>query len=494
MVKVREKRRRNHIMRKTGLTKRSLTIILAVMTAISLTACSSQGGSSPVEPGQTETTEHVDTGFVVAGPGDYDSADTPILIDKNVDDNTVTFLNLDLGRLYTLSMDGTTRLYNRHGESISLEQLSAGDVVDITFYKGTRHLTTMKLSEQAWSRESVGQYNINIARSEVTIGSDVYKLSKNTQYLSEGSFIEQMDLNEADILSFQGIGSTVLSITVEKGHGYLRLANDEHFVGGWIEIGQSLIRRITEDMLLTVPEGSYQVNFSHNGSSGVKRVVINRNEETTLDIGDLEVAEPQTGMVLFSLSPADLELYIDGELVDTSLPVTLEYGIHQMIARADGYQSITQYLRVGQESAGIDITLDPVRGGTDGSSSDSSSETSTTVDTTTSYYRVYVDAPENVEVYVDGSYVGISPCNFRKVSGTHIITLRRIGYETRSYTIQVDSEDKDITFSFADLAVSGGGTTDTTESLTGSANSGSANSGSSTESEAEDEEAEDEEE
>jgi hypothetical protein len=32
-----------------------------------------------------------------------------------------------------------------------------------------------------------------------------------------------------------------------------------------------------------------------------------------------------------------------------------------------------------------------------------------------------------------------------------VITLRKTGYTTRSYTIQVDSEEKDISYSFADL-------------------------------------------
>lgn len=469
MVKVWENKKHNHMTKRTGWTTHALTAALTIITAVSLAACGSTGVQNGDVP--PKSAERVDIGFVAVGPGGYDSADTPILLNIDKIDNTLTFLNLDLGKTYTLSMDGTTRLYDKYGESVSLDQLAAGDIVDITFYKGTRHLTSMQLSSQAWSRKSVEQYDINTARSEVTIGSDTYKISRNTQYVSEGRLIEQMDLNAADVLSFQGIDSTVLSISVERGHGYLRLTNDEQFVGGWIEIGQSEIRRITEDMLLTVPEGSYQVNISHNGSGGVKRVVINRNEETTLDIGDLEVAAPQTGIVLFALSPSNLELYIDGELMDASQPITLVYGIHQMIARATGYQSITQYLRVGQASAAIDITLNPVRNSEDNSST-SSSQTSTTVDTATSQYRVYVDAPEGVEVYVDGNYVGISPCNFRKDAGSHTIILRKNGYVTRSYTIRVDSEDKDITFSFADLVKNESDATDSSESLTGSANSG----------------------
>jgi hypothetical protein len=237
-------------------------------------------------------------------------------------------------------------------------------------------------------------------------------------------------------------------------------------VGGWIEIGQSQIQRITEDMLITVPEGSYQVNISYKGSGGTKSVVINRDEETTLDIGDLEIEEPRTGAVVFSLTPSSAELYVDGTLVDTSQPVTLEYGIHQLIARADGYQSLTQYLRVGEESAGINIVLDAENEdeeeSSESSSESSTSETSSTIDTTTDYYKVYIDAPEGVEVYLDGNYVGISPCSFKKTSGSHVITLRKSGYETRSYTVQVDDEEKDISYSFTDLEES---STQSTESL-----------------------------
>ena len=426
----------------------ALVFIGTLMTIVSLTSCSTQ-----VKSNQESSQERIDTGFVVAEPDSYDSADTAVLVEKNVDDKTVTFLNLELGRRYTLSFDGTTGLYDKYKESISLEQIKKGDIVDITFLKNKKHLTTMQLSPQAWRYDNVERYEVNTVRREVSIGSEIYKLTDNTQYLSGGRSIELMDLNAADILSFQGIGNNILSVNVEKGHGYLRLVNDENFVGGWIEIGQLQIQRITEDMLLTVAEGSYQVNISHNGGGGTKNVVINRNEETTLDIGDLEVAEVKTGMVLFSLNPSSAELYIDGTKTDASVPVTLEYGIHQLIARATGYKSITQYIRVGQESAGIDIVLDAVN--EDDEEESSSTTTSSEADTATNYYKVYVDAPEEVEVYLDGNYVGISPCSFRKSAGSHVITMRKTGYETRSYTVQVDEENKDITYSFVDLLSSG---------------------------------------
>ncbi len=391
--------------------------------------------------------EQKNTGFVMTGPGSYDSADTAIITNIDTQKSTITFYNMDLEKKYTLNFDGATVYLDKYEQGISLAQLTEGDIVDIKFLKSKKRLDKLCFSAESWKNESVEKYEINWSRKDVTIGTDIYKFTSDTLIFSDGEQIEKMDLNNVDILTFQGIGSTVQSVQVVKGHGYLRLANDENFIGGWIELGQSYIKKISEEMLLTVPEGKYEVFISYKGNNGIKNVIINRNEEITLDIGDLKVAEPQFGQVLFATSPSTASVYVDGEKVDISSAVNLSYGIHQLIATADGYSTITSYFRVAQPSAGLEVTLESSSSEDEGSSTN----TSNTSSTTTSYYKVYIDGPDDAEVYVDGSYVGISPISFKKEEGAHIITLRRTGYETRSYTIQVDSEEKDISFAFAEL-------------------------------------------
>ena len=49
------------------------------------------------------------------------------------------------------------------------------------------------------------------------------------------------------------------------------LEGDEYFIGGWIEVGQSIIQPVTEDMLLVVPEGTYDVRISNKGNDGTKK-------------------------------------------------------------------------------------------------------------------------------------------------------------------------------------------------------------------------------
>lgn len=428
--------------------KSFVTAICLFVMIMTFAACgSAQAGSTETE---AAVTPESGTGFLLTGPGSYDSADTAVIVEINDEENTITFLNLTVSKNYTLSYDGTTVFSDKYGEAMTLEQLTEGDIADVTFLKSKKKLTTLALSDSSWTNASVSRYHFGETGHDVTIGNNIYKITTDTKIFSDGEEIEMMDLNSTDILTFHGIDNTVMSIVVDKGHGYLRLSGDENFIGGWIEIGQNIIHRITEDMLLAVPEGSYQVNISTSGGGGTKNVVIDRNTEVTLDISDLKVEAPKTGQVLFAMSPSTASLYVDGEKVDTSLPVTLEYGIHQLIARASGYTTTTSYLKVAEASAGIEIVLESENG--EDETEEEEEEEPNDANTTTSYYQVYIDAPEAVEVYVDGNYVGISPISFKKEEGAHVITLRKTGYETRSYTIQVDDEDKDVTYSFVELS------------------------------------------
>ena len=179
-------------------------------------------------------------------------------------------------------------------------------------------------------------------------------------------------------------------------------------------------------------------------------MTIHRDEEVTVDIGDFEIKEVKYGKVIFTTNPTDASLYIDGKLTDTALPISLEYGIHQLIAVASGYDTLTKYIKVGQESAAVSITLEKESSGEDEDEKEEEEEEEDTIDIS-SYYKVYIDTPEGVEVYLDGNYIGISPVSFAKKPGTHTITLRKNGYVTRSYTIEIDKAEKDVTYSFADL-------------------------------------------
>ena len=56
------------------------------------------------------------------------------------------------------------------------------------------------------------------------------------------------------------------------------------------------------------------------------------------------------------------------------------------------------------------------------------------------YHTITIQAPVGVEVYQDNLYMGIAPVTYQKTAGSHTITLRKTGYVTKSYQIEVADE------------------------------------------------------
>lgn len=470
-----------------------LVFAMGIFATVFISGCAYD--NFKVEAPVTEKEDGINYSILL--PGTYDSKDTAVFLSKNEEEKTLTFFNLEKAKNYTLNYDGTTNFYDKYDEALALSQVKEGTIVDITFLKNSKKLNTLQVSKEAWSNTGVSRLEINEGKRNIKIGSDIYKYTDDLVVIQDQNQMEMMDINAVDVLTVNGIGTSIYSLQIEKGHGYLRLLGDEYVIGGWIEVGQSLIQEITEGMLLTVPEGTYEVVISHKNYNAVEKVTINRNEETTLDISNIQGEETKKGTVLFTVKPANAKVFVDSEEVDISGPVELDYGIHQLMAKAEGYKTSTSYLKVAEQSAGISIVLDKVdedssdveedsdsknkdeedkntedKESTDKNSSDKndtvSGGDSTSSDKTVSgngsvsgnqssstttgdYYKVYIDNPVGVEVYVDGNYIGISPVNFKKVSGIHVVTLRKSGYETRSYTISVDGEKRDASYSFVDL-------------------------------------------
>lgn len=438
--------------------KRLSAFVTGVMIlALVITGCTSQASNIGLARENDQNT--IGTDFVIAEAGSYDSADTAVVLFTDFDNRSITFMNIATGKQYTLSYDGTTYVKDRYEGPMSMSQIKEGDIVDITFLRGKKKLASVQLSPQSWVYDNIENYNLGGMNRTATIGSGTYSLPDQVVVLSDGRRVEVMDIVNKDILTFSGIDHEIYSIKVQKGHGYLRLSNDQALVGGWIEVGNTVIQQITENMLLAVPEGSYQVFLSNGNAQCTKEVTIERDKEVVLDVGDLEIIADKTGKILFSVNPSDATVNIDGEAVDISQEVELTYGIHRISLEAEGYQSLTKHIQVGSAYASISFTLEAEdeeeteeesEDSKDNKDSENNNESSE-VENAVTGNRVYIDGPQDVEVYLDGNYIGISPVNFKKVTGSHTITLRKTGYQAKSYTVYLYDDGQDITYSFTDL-------------------------------------------
>lgn len=463
----------------------------ALILAIALTGC----GSLPFQENSSQ--EPAKETATIKQPGIYDSEDAAVVVKKDAEAGTVQFQNISTSRRYTLNYNGTTALYDRNNQAMSMEQLKEGSVVTVRFYKPDKFLAYVRENPDCISYSNVQNYSMNLKDGTISIGNELFNISGHVVVVSDGRETDMMEVNQVDVISVWGYKNMIYGINVEKGHGYLRLQNEDYFVGGWIDVGDKVIKKVSEDMLLVVPEGTYNVTVSNKGSSATQEITFARNEEMAWDLGDVEITVVQKGSIIFTLTPATAKVAIDGHEVDVSKPVTLEYGLHQMRISAEGYDTVAQYIKVAEPSANISVELEKseeeasqeessetpensspqedddettttkkyqstssendeqesseTNTESESSTESESTETKSTVVSSTSKYKVYIDAPEGAEAYLDGNYVGITPVSFNKVAGSYVVTLRKTGYQTRSYTLQIDDEEKDVNYSFTEL-------------------------------------------
>ena len=390
-------------------------------------------------------------------------SDTCIITGISKNEDSFTFQNLETGLRYTLSYDNLTFFSDRHSGAITSSQVSIGQICNITFYREAKRLKTLEVSPNYFSYSNVSGFKFYNSSTRMEYLGDKYELDDNLVVCSGRENISVLEIADNDILTICGNDHVIYSIIVDRGHGYVSLENDKYFIDGFIEIDKD-IRKITEDMMLTVPEGRYSVTISKDGTSAVKDITVGRNQEAVIDLSDVEIKK-NFGNIYFTTNPENATLIIDGEKVnDISKPVVMEYGIHEVIVRADGYKALSKYLSVGSPSAEIKFTLDKLEDDSDtekeekknddnGSKSnvENKDENKEENKENTAGTKVYIDAPSGAEVYLDGNYIGVAPTSFPKKIGVIVITLKKEGYQPRSYTIYLEDINSDSRYSFSDL-------------------------------------------
>ncbi len=484
---------------------------LAVITVLSAGLLISCGKTEPAPVPDTVSDAVIQEKLESA---ELEAHDTAIFMDYEAKHGEVKLMSADNGRTYTVAIDNLTEFKDNYGKVSVPELFEMGMIVEVDVSVHSKTLKSMQQAPDAFVRRDVEDFEINRNRGVFSLDDGTnLRITENTLVIKGDKTVKMTDISESDILLLRGIDHDLYSIKITSGYGHLRVKGAQYFEGGWIQIA-GMFRPVSDDLLIDVPEGEYDLVVSYKGQGGTKHVVITRGKETKVDVSDLKGDLIKTGELVFTIRPpeADPTVKIDGEKVNHLKPVELEYGVYLLEVTAEGYTAIKERVAVGSEAANIDIellkdendsgevsqnktsktaskppasanelpsTLSSTTGvsangtNTAGSRSSRSSSTGSTSNRSTSSSasssassssagvgtdssiqqgsRIYIDAPATAEVYFDGIYKGIVPCSFPKESGTHVITLRKDGYETRTFTVTVDNSTQNDTYSFSAL-------------------------------------------
>lgn len=390
---------------------------------------------------------------------------TAVAIVMAVDDEekTVSLKDTETSEIETFPYNGATTVYSRNKVAMVMNQVSCGEIVEATYGGSNRMLKKVQISKEAWQYTGVVGEQLNRTESTITVTGRTYDYEQDVTVFRGKESLMMMDLNERDLLTIKGIGTKVYSFIIDRGHGFIRLLGQDAFLGGTIEVDQNIFMEVKDNMLFTVGEGEHTVLLRNNEDEYVQTVSVEQNKETFLDVSEYKPVGEGIGKVKFSINPKNAVLTINGTVRRANSVLSLSYGNYNVAVKAEGYKDYTGILRVQKSSSDyetiyVDLVEEKKKESTATTTPSATEQVvgtpqASVTATPDAEHTITINTPEGASVYANGEYQGVVPVTFKKVPGSMTITLSREGYETKSYTVEVDSGERDVNYSFADLTL-----------------------------------------
>ena len=99
------------------------------------------------------------------------------MVRKDLEAKTVQFQNIASSRRYTLTYDGTTMIYDKNEQALSMEQLKEGSVVTVRFYKPRKALAYVRENPDCISYHHVNGYSMDLSKGTIALGKELYNIS-----------------------------------------------------------------------------------------------------------------------------------------------------------------------------------------------------------------------------------------------------------------------------------------------------------------------------
>lgn len=299
--------------------------------------------------------DKIDVEEITAARGD--TADEPIYIVLNVntEQKLIGLGAADSPRTFQYAYTEGTQVLDKYEDYVAMANLTPGRAVTIGDLDSDGKLTSIHITDRAWYQEEITRFSIDTTIGMIVIGDTKYSYDKNLRVFSDETQISVNQIKQGDIICVQGVEGQIVSIQVEHGQGTIALINTDIFEGGWISLGTRIYAKITPNMMLDVPEGTYLLSVANDGYGDTKEIQVERSQVTTVDLTEYRGNGPKICKVSFEVHVEGARLFVDDKEIDYRRDVELRYGIHQLTVSADGYENWERQLVIHSEETTIQI-------------------------------------------------------------------------------------------------------------------------------------------
>lgn len=447
------------------MTKKNQYTILTIVIAFGLVLCvlmlalgakENQSKKKPeknkVDAGQTKEQQTVEINNFPQVT--YEKKNSLCVI-KSIDseEKKITFYDVTDAQNRTFAVKTTPTIYTEYGNATTLDQLYPGLVVDIVFEDKIMNLEQISISNKVTRFRGVTGLMVNVGYRTISFYNHVYGYNDNVVVAAKDILLSPQQISDKDLVTIYSTDEgNVISVVIDRGHGYLTLTGVDLFIDGYVTVGTETVKTIEKDMMLMLPEGQYKVSVAHNGYYGEKTVNIAADAVSTLDFSEIQPDYTEVGNIFVNISVLGAKLFLNGVETDYSEGiVTVPVGSYAVRVTAEGYDTFTDKIEVSKEYQKLTVNLTPeeaaveTEGTTQVSTESDGTESETKVSTKN---KVYIDGPKGAIVYFDGTYLGTAPLSFALVTGNHTILIVE-GTSAKQYAVTLAEGPDDVRYDFS---------------------------------------------
>ena len=421
------------------MNKKLLLLALIILSVVAVAGCDSEE-KKPVISKPVSTT---------ASGESHAGKTTGIILKIDEAERTILFTEFENSEKIQYKYDVGCEITNKSGNAITMAQLHPGDLVDINADANGK-ITAISISNNSdiWENTKVTSFAYLPAEHAMRIGKSKYSCDDGVNVFSGDRIISVSELCYEDQLIVRGYKTKIVSIVVDKGHGYVSLTGDSLFLGGYIDIGNRVVKVIEKDMIVIVREGDYKVEVVNGKYRASKNITVDRDGRTYVDFSDIQPIVNATGNLKIDIDVENAMVYVDGNQVNHKEVLTLNVGKHTVKAIAPGYEERSVRVDVisGYQEVAISLTSSETQSASK-TEQETTAEQSTTTGVVSTKNKVTISGPVGANVYFDGAYKGTAPVTFPLVTGEHVVSVLH-NKEIKSYTVNLVEGSDDVVYDF----------------------------------------------
>lgn len=354
--------------------------------------------------------------FPTGNRNDLPESQVPVLIQGVLDGGELIVYDIKHDVNKSIDITEETVITNAQGQITPEVQFNTGDLVLVSLGRDGKSVQRLNFGGEIQVQEITG-LTPDIASNQL-LGENgkAFKYGKEAMFLYNQEEISPKELEPCDVLVLKSYENVVWVVDVAEYHGYISIENKDNIVNGMFKLDEEDEVPLEEAERIPVKEGTHTITVS--GDNIEKRTDSIFVETGEVYVYDLSQAQEKVGVLIINANVTDYKLYINGTLVDSTVPSVLPMGEYDVVILKNGYTEWSQHVVLDTDTLSIDANLQQdIQFGT-----------------------VVISANvDNAQIYIDGKEMGFAPIELNLPYGSYSMEVDRSGYEPYFTTILVNS-------------------------------------------------------